>query len=365
MKQRIAFCITELDPGGAEHAFVRLVTGLDAACWEPRVYCLSGRGELADRLQEQGIPVEFLNLRHAWQIPSVLWKMRRSLREFRPAILQTWLYHANLLGRIAGKLAGVPLIHSGIRVADRRSRWRLRWDRWTARLVDRHVCVSDAVLRFSRDVGGLPEDRLVAIPNGVDCETFRAAAPADLSELGITSSAPAILYVGRLDSQKRPDLFVEVAQRLLRVRPDWHFLLAGDGPLRSGLQRGIEKSGRQDRIHLLGRRADIPRLLKASQCFVLTSDWEGMPNIVLEAMAAGVPIVSTSVEGIEELVGGRKLAVIVPPGDAEAISAGIFLVMSDRPSALAMANDAQHVVTEKFTWENFLQNFERLYAEDR
>src|SRR4051812_17468493 len=110
MATRLAFAVTELNPGGAERALVRLATGLDRSEWEPCVFCLQERGPLADELEGRGIPVTCYGLRRVWQVPRLVRRLARDLREFRPALLQTWLYHANILGRLAGRRARVPRI---------------------------------------------------------------------------------------------------------------------------------------------------------------------------------------------------------------------------------------------------------------
>jgi hypothetical protein len=146
--RRIAFCITDLDVGGAEQCLVHVVSDLDRREWTPHVYCLSRRGALVDRLEAMGIACTCLGWRgwpDAWRVIA----LARKLRAFRPQLLQTFLFHGNLAGRIAGKLAGVPVIVSGIRVAEREKAWHVRLERWTRGLVTHHVCVSQAVARFS------------------------------------------------------------------------------------------------------------------------------------------------------------------------------------------------------------------------
>lgn len=363
MPTRIAFCITELDPGGAERALVRLVLGLDRSEWEPRVFCLQGPGELADELIRAGVSVQSLNLRSSWQLPGALRRLTRHLREFRPAILQTWLWHANILGRLAGRLAGVPHIVSGIRVADHSRPWRLRIDRWTAGLVERHVCVSQGVAEFSATVGGLVKDSLIVIPNGVEVERFATTPPADLAEFGIPPLSPTVVFVGRLDPQKDPLAFVEVARRLSQVYSDLQFLMVGAGPMHHDVERAIAAFELRSRVHLAGWRSDVPAILRAAWCFVLTSRWEGMANVVLEAMAAGLPIVATDVEGVREVVTPHQTGVIVQPGDPEGMTAAVALLAGDPAGARRLGDAAQDFVRKNFTWNRFLASHVELYRE--
>ena len=181
---RIAFCITDLDDGGAERALVQLVAGLDRSRWEPRLFCLSGEGVLAEELSGADVPVTCLGAKSSRSL-SVVFRLAFALRDFHPALLQTYLYHANMAGRIAGRIARVPVIVSGIRVAEQRSRLRLWLDCVTRGIVDHHVCVSEAVATFSRQRSRLSEDKITVISNGVDAELFANAEPIDLSEFGI------------------------------------------------------------------------------------------------------------------------------------------------------------------------------------
>ncbi len=358
---RVALCITELNPGGAERAFVQLALGMSRADWTPSVYCIGPRGALAEELEREGVPVACYGASGVRHLPRVLRRLTTDLRAFRPAILQTWLYHANLAGRIAGHRAGVPIVVSGIRVAERRSRWRLRFDRWTSGWVNRHVCVSQAVADFSIREGGLPADRVVVIPNGVDVERFSTAPPVGPESLGVPPQSPTVLFAGRLDPQKDPLLFVEMAARVARLRPEARFLIAGDGPLRSAVARQVEMQGLTETVRLLGRRADVASLMRSAACLALCSRWEGMPNVVLEAMAAGIPVVATDVEGVRELVLPNQTGLIVPPNNVEELTAAVLLVLSDPESATALGRCAQDIACERFTWFRFISSHVDLY----
>ncbi|HVW00752.1 MAG TPA: glycosyltransferase, partial [Planctomycetaceae bacterium] len=200
--------MTELDPGGAEHALVRLATGLNRARWRPTVYCLSECGPLADTLVAAGIPTHCLGAKN-WRSVGVIGKLARMLRANRPALLQTFLFHANVAGRIAGWRAGVKPIVAGIRVAEKERRWHRWLDRLTSRFADCHVCVSQGVAEFAEHQIGLPPQRLVVIPNGVDVERFAAATPADLSAYGIAPGASVFLSIGRLEPQMGMPVLLE------------------------------------------------------------------------------------------------------------------------------------------------------------
>jgi glycosyltransferase involved in cell wall biosynthesis len=357
---RIAFCITDLDPGGAERALVQLVTRLDRARWEPAVFCLAGRGALADELSAAGVPVVCLGASH-WTGVGAVWRLCRELRRFRPTLLQTFLFHANLAGRLAGRLAGVLTIVSGIRVAEKRSRVYLWLDRWTNWLVATNVCVSQAVADFSIAEGGLSRRKIVVIHNGVDVARFAGARPAELSALGIPERSRTLLTIGRLDRQKGLLDLIEAAGVVVQKHPDAHFLLVGEGPERAALERAVRERGLAARVHFAGWRADVPELLSAGCALVLTSHWEGLPNVILEAMAAGMPVVASRVEGTAELVIDGQTGRLVPSRSPELLAAALEALLNDSQGAAAMGRAGRERAAAEFTWEATVARYDALY----
>ena len=357
----IAFCITDLDAGGAERALVQLVVRLDRSRWNPVVFCLSKPGILVADLEKAGVHVECLGAGSIGNL-SVVFRLFRRLRRLRPVILQTFLFHANIVGRVAGRLAGVPRIVSGIRVAEQRSRFRLWLDRVTERLITRHVCVSRAVADFSIERGRLSPDKIVVIPNGVNAQRFANAIPADLSPYGIPPGSQTLLFVGRLDPQKGPWLLVRAVKGLLPVHRNLHLLMVGDGPLAAELKDWTRAQRLDDRIHFAGWRPDVPSLLKAVDALVLPSRWEGMPNVVLEAMAAGRPVIATRVEGVRELVTDRETGLLVEPESVESLAGAIALLLAEPDLGREAGRKAQQIATIRFTADSVASSYAELYA---
>ncbi|MBS0204309.1 MAG: glycosyltransferase [Planctomycetes bacterium] len=359
----IAFCITELDRGGAERALTELVLGLDRQAWLPRVFCLGPRGHFTDVLEAGGITVESFNARGVVSVPAVLLKLTLALRRFRPRLLQTFLFHANLLGRVAGRLSRVPVIVSGIRVAERRSRWYGRLDRWTNGLVDHNVCVSQGVADFSIHETGLKSRKVSVISNGVDVERFASAPVADLTSLGISPTRPVVITVGRLEKQKGIEFLLQAAASLLQDRPDCQFLIVGEGHDRASLEAQAGSLGISRSIWFVGARSDVPSLLKAASVFVLASLWEGMPNALLEAMAAGVPVIATDVEGSRELVQSDVTGRLVQPANPAELAQAIQDVLQRPDDSARFAEAAQQLVLQRFTQTETTSAYDSLYRQ--
>ena len=360
MAVRVAFCITELDPGGAERALYEIVTRLDPEAWEVRVYCLGPETELSRRLQSRGIETVCLGARRSTDF-GVLFRLAKLLREFQPRVLQTFLFHANIVGRLAGWWARVRVVLSGLRVAERAQRWHLWLDWGTNRLVTRNVCVSDGVRQFAMIEGGLSDQKLCVIPNGVDAERFANATPVELSQFGIPAGAWTLVAVGRLTHQKGHDDLLQAVAPLLGDTPRMHVLIVGEGPERDALTGLISRLGISGQVHLAGWQADIPGILRSCQAFVLPSRWEGMPNALLEALAAGLPCVATDVEGVRELLGGGEAGSLVTPGDVTALRMAVKQVYaSDSQKA---CHSSQMSVVKRHTWSSVCNEYANLFSQ--
>jgi glycosyltransferase involved in cell wall biosynthesis len=215
------------------------------------------------------------------------------------------------------------------------------------------------VAEFAAREGGLPESKLVVIPNAVDVELFASATPADLTALGIPGGAPVILFVGRLDEQKDPLLLLESFRLLSPSCPHARLLFAGEGPLAGRLRESAADLG--ERVRLIGYRRDIPDLLRAASCLALPSRWEGMPNVILEAMAAATPVVATAVEGVAELLADGRLGTVVSDPTPHRFAEALASVLESPTEAAIRGRRSQEVVARRFTTEAMAAAYEQLY----
>jgi glycosyltransferase involved in cell wall biosynthesis len=360
----VALVITDLDVGGAERALTALATRLPPARWRVGAFCLDGPGALAEVIRGASLPCECLAVSRRNPVGAVA-RLAMHLRRFRPDLVQSYLFHANLAARLAAPWAGRPRpwVLGGIRVAERQRHWHLTLDRLTSRLSAGEVCVSRGVLAFSRDVGKLDPARLTVIPNGIDTAPYDAAEPVPRAAIGVPEDAHLALCVGRLDPQKGlPDL-LEAAERVIAHRPGWHLALAGDGPERGWLLHAIDnRVSLRDRVRWLGRRDDVPGLLKSADVLVQASHWEGMPNAVLEAMAARRAVVGTAVEGTEDLVVPGETGWLVPPRDPAALALALDEAAAD-PERCRQSGEAGRLRVEReFSIDATVAAYERLWA---
>lgn len=364
----VAFVITGLEPGGAERAMVRLVTGLPRPEFAPRVYSLLPRPELGrdlliTELETAGVEVRFLDVASNWGCLSATHHLARMLGEQRADLVQTFLLHGNVFGAWAAHKAGIPRVVTGLRVAERRGRWRLWLERWAARWAMRHVAVSESVSQFARTSGGLKAERIVVIPNGVDVEAFRAATPARLEELGVPAGRKVVASIGRLDPQKGLNWLLESAPRWLGACPQHDLLIVGQGPERVRLERQAAGLGIAPRVHFAGWREDIAGILKSSDLLVLSSAWEGMPNILLEAMAAGLPVVARQVEGVAEVLGegtGAR-AQSSEVNNAQDFCDKLVTILTHSELGRRLGLENQRRVAENFRWDQMIGRYAELY----
>jgi glycosyltransferase involved in cell wall biosynthesis len=346
---------------------VELATRIDRRRFSPIVYALSPPPSLHQRsllpqLQTAGIETHFLGAQGIRHLSAAVRRLTKLLQQQRPDLVQSFLFHANVVARWAAWRAGGPHVLSGVRVAEHGAAWHLWLDRATTQLVHRYVCVSRAVADFTRSRLRLAEDRVVVIPNGIDYERFASAEPADLTAFGLPPGRRAVTYIGRLERQKGVAELIEHSREWLARRPEHDLLVVGAGPMEPLLKSLVERSGIASRVHLAGWRSDVPEILRASDLFVLPSHWEGMPNVILEAMAAGRPVVSTDVEGVRELLGDAAGEQVVAKGDYVAFAERIDSLLADEPARRRLATVNQ-VRAKNFTWDKMVRAYEELFLD--
>ncbi len=368
---KVVHVITGLGVGGAETALYKLLSRWRGLA---EVVSLTGTGPVGDRIAALGVPVEAVGMRPGVPDPLGFWRLMGRLRAARPDVVQTWMYHADLLGGLAARVAGGFPVVWGVRHTNLDPRFNKRTTLWTARacarlsrrVPERIVCCGEAVREAHARIGYAAE-KMVVIPNGFDLDAFRpdpAARSAVRRELGLDGDAPLVGLVARFHPQKDHRTFVRAAALIRSRMSGVHFLLAGEGVTRGNeaLAGWLGEEGLEGACHLLGRRDDVPRLLAALDVAVSSSVGEGFPNAVGEAMACGVPCVVTDVGDSARIVGetGR----VVPPGEPEALArACLDLLAAGTGVRERLGMAARRRIEEHFGLPAVVARYERLYEE--
>lgn len=358
---------TGLAYGGAETQLVNLATMLKERGWDVRIISMLPPQAFTEELAAAGIPIATLNMRRGVPDPRAVFKLVKILRQWRPDILTSFMYHANLLGRIAGRMAGVPVIISSIRNENFGGPHRERILRLTDWMGDITTINSRLAAENLVKRGIVPADRMRVIPNGLILDKFSSNGIDRTrlrKQLGVVEDEFLWLAVGRLEEQKDYPTLLKAFQILSLDNSKSQLMVAGQGPLLEYLKQRTLDLGISDRAIFLGLRRDIPSLLDAADGFVLSSAWEGLPNVVMEAMAAGKPVVATSVGGVPELVQDGISGYIVPPRDPEALAAAMLKMMSLlEEERKAMGQTGRAHIEANYSLDHMVDQWEKLYRE--
>jgi len=351
--------------GGADRQILYLTRALLANGYDARLVSMTPLGEMGRQAAVEGLPVTSLNMERGRADWRAFQQMVATLRHWRPHLLSSFMYHANLLARIAGKSARVPLIVTSVRnelFGSATRDWLVRLTNW---MDDCCTTNSQQVADSLTHRGLISGAKLRVIPNGVDVtaiSTSAASRPQVRQALGVAPDEFFWLAIGRLLSQKDYPTLLRAFQSLAQSRS--RLAIAGRGPLLDALQQMAQQLGIVSQVSFLGVRHDVPALLTAADGFVLSSAWEGMPNVVMEALAAGTPVVATRVGGVSELVEPCETGFLVPPKDPPALAEAMRQLMSlplDRRREMGMRG--QHHVATRYSLEAMGERWMALYAE--
>ena len=362
---RVCQLITELQPAGAERVVYELATRLDRSEFDVQVVGLAG-GAMADKLAAGGVKVTALAARGKWDVLK-LSRLVRLLRAERIDLLHTHLFHADVMGRLAARRAGVPHLVHTVHVAERRFRpWQYLWARWAAGRCDRIVCVSNAVRDHHAARTHLPLEDYQVIYNGVDLDAYR---PDPLQrqllrqQWGVGPRQFVLAFIGRLDVQKNPLLFLAAWAALRQRGHDVRAVLAGDGPQRAAAEQFLRRHDHAGGARRLGRIDYVGELLAACDVLVAPSRWEGFGLMAAEAMAAGVSVVGTRVPGLSELIEEGASGLLVNSEDLPGLVAAIERLLGDAPYRQRLAEAGRQRVRERFSIAANIAAHERLYHE--
>lgn len=351
---------------------LRLLERIDRTQFMPHVISLTGMGELGSRIASMGIPLEVVGMIPGMPSPIKLINLVRLLRQLKPDLVHTWMYHADLIGGLAARLARVSTIVWCVRSSDfllPSTPWSTRFvlkmcarfSRWLPDLV---LYNSNRGLKFHKTMG-YRERNSGVVPNGIDLDIFKPSEQARFavrSELGVAPATLLIGLIGRFDPLKNHAGFIQAAKKLHEAIPDVHFLMAGNGVVWSNeaLKVPILESNLTDYFHLLGPRSDIQRITASLDLATLASWSEAFPNVLIEAMASCVPCVSTDVGDAAMILGNKDW--IVPVGDMNELASRWARNLSlriDERHALAMKGRER--VLEMFEIGRIVYRYEEIF----
>lgn len=371
---KVMHIITTLGPAGAENMLYRIAAGMDGARFENEVVSLTGIMDLAEKMNSIGVGVRSLAMRKSIPNPLLVMRLARWIRESKPDVIHTWMYHANLIGTLAARLAGnVPVVW-----AIHHNEHDPRVDKRRTMLVNRAcallsrkcaaqiVFCSEASLRTHKKLHYAPE-KLQVIPNGFDLEQVKpdpTAREALRQELGIPAEALVIGLAARFHPHKDHHNFIQAAARLHKLMPDVHFLLFGMGITWDNAQLAgwIESAGIRRRCHLLGLRQDISRLFSGIDIATTASRSEAFPIVIGEAMACGTPCVVTDVGDSALIV--ENTGSVVSPEDPHALAEAWRALIDAGPAVrqrLGIA--ARDRVQRHFALPAIVESYQKIYAQ--
>lgn len=345
---------------GTELMAFNILSRLDPSKFRITVCLLQSEGPLSQMYREKGIEVYHLN---GGSLLNSVWRLWRILSSRRFNIIEIYGLRANIIGRVIGRLTGHRTIVTLQRsVDDWRRAWHVLLDRLTCRWVTLYVSNTQTAAHRLQEREKIPSSKIRVIENGVNVSTFnRAQKGLVRAELGIESSRPILTCVANFKRVKGHINLIDTVAVVHSQNPNVCLWLVGDGPLRPEIERKVRQLELESVIKVLGQRSDISEILADTDVFIMASLWEGMPNAILEAMAAKLPIVATRVGGIPEVVVDGETGFLVPPENPAAFAEKVTCLIEDRKLRQKMGEASYRRIQSAFTVDMKVREFQDLY----
>lgn len=366
--RRVLHVIDSLDLGGAQTFLLGLVKHLDRSLYLPEVACMHGRGVYAKAFEKAGITVHSLSPERF--PPLYLPNFWRLMRRGRYDLLHFHLFGSNLCAKPLAVMAGHPaiIVHDQCNDASREKNPLLLaadalWNRYS----DRVIAVSESTRCYLLDREDLPDDLVTMIPNGIDAEEFHPPSEGERDDArrvwGIPPDAFVIGGVGRLVPQKNFNLFLEVAARVIPRHPSAFFVIAGTGLQEEELKAKAVALEIDERVRFVGHVSDRLSLYHSFDALLMTSDFEGTPMVLLEAMACDLPVVASAVDGIAEVCTHGKDALLVQSGDGDGFVATINGLIGNESLRGQLGVNARETILGRYEIRHLAQRIEKIYEE--
>ena len=324
---------------------------------------LKKNGPLSKLASNIGIKTYSLNINNLWDLPK-LYQLLKILKKEQPDILHTYLFHANIAGRIIGKLYGIKHILCGQRNIDPWRKWYHSYmDKLTSSFVQAYISNTQAGKKRLIEIEKISEEKIFVIPNGIEkhIPTGSFSKKTLRSRFNLPENAIILLHMGSFTKKKGQSFLVEAFISAAKTKENIHLLLAGDGPLREKVSGLASLSPISERIHFPGTLDNIYDVLPFCDLFIMPSLWEGMPNALLEAMASGIPIIASDVGGIPELVTDGIESLLVPPQNSQALAEKITFAIKHPERMKSLAQKAKEKAISQFSLQKMIERLEDFY----
>jgi glycosyltransferase involved in cell wall biosynthesis len=356
--------IKSLDVGGVEELLLTLSNNLDDDI-DLTIVTLRNKGQIGREIEQSGTTV--INMERPsgitpWNAVGTVRALHQLFDRLNPDIVHSYLWESNFYSRIAAMTCRVPVVVTSEQniYPDKQFR-HIAFDKLLSYVTDRIVACSESVKEFTARQEHIPEQKFTVIYNAIDPDKFEPDRDREevLLELGIDPDATVLISVGSLSKQKGHQYLIRA---LAMMEDDIDLLIAGSGGLESDLRGLAADLGTADRVHLLGKRRDIPDLLEAGDVFVFPSLWEGLPIALVEALEMKLPVVASDIAPNREVV-QDDAGVLVPPRDPEALAEGIQKLLNEPERAREFAETGQQRVAEQFSVETLVADYRTLYRD--
>ncbi len=364
-RKRVLYVIWSLDLGGAEQVVLNLVQSIDPKRFEPQVLCLNGKGRYAEVLERRGIKISAMNKRPKFD-PLLIPRMVRFIKKERIDLIHTHLFTSNLWGRIAAWLSGVPVIATEHNQDIWKKPFHFFIDRVLFNATGKIIFVSKMVEQFYQSHLPSLNGKACVIYNGIDTGKFSGTnqAPLDLKKkFGFNDGSKVLGMVGRLVPQKGHVYFLDALNMLRTKGYKVCGLITGDGPMRDELHTYAYDHGLRNFVAFSGFRNDMENVYRAMDIFVLSSEYEGFPLVVLEAMAANIPIVATPVGGVVECLRDNENSLLVPFAERKQLADALEKLLVNESLGIGLAKTALREVQTRFSVEEMARQTENVYEE--
>lgn len=362
-KLKIVHLVTSLEVGGAQHNMLLGLPNLDPYRYKHILISIMDRMQMKQQFQQAGVDVHSLGLRKKTDITAA-WRLRSLLRSIHPDILHTYLIHGNILGRIVGRLAGVPTIIGSELTIGQAGRFGRIATKLTNPLTDAVEVNSETGAKSVSTDLGVPQSKIEVVLPGLDLDSFGSTDQRSQTrnEIGVEDNEHLVLYVGRLRTVKGVEYGIKAFAKALEQHPNMKLVLAGEGDQRKELESLSTELGIENNVKFLGARIDLPNVLSACDSVIMPSLTEGFPRVAIEAMASSKPVIATRVGGTPEAIIHNQSGILVPSKNIEAMANAIVNIANNSELATRLGEAARERTEQHYSASKYVARLDEMYS---